>query len=88
MLYHCSAVIFSSWYGSDGRGRSSGLFNIKNVILCRKNLLLSLEQEVEWGSAHFLLRFFTLRKYRKISESSYQLVTSQKYFSYQTMPVL
>lgn len=48
MLYHCSAVIFSSWYGSDGRGRSSGLFNIKNVILCRKNLVLSFEQGVVW----------------------------------------
>lgn len=70
MLYHCSAVIFSSWYGSDGRGRSSSLFNMKNVILCRKNLPLSFEQGVEQSSAHFLLRFFTLGKYKIISESS------------------
>lgn len=50
--------------------RSSGLFNIKNVILCRKNLFLSFEQEVEEGSAHFLLSSFTFGRYRSISESS------------------
>lgn len=43
---------------------------LKSVNLYRKNLLLSLEDEAEQGSVHFLLRFFTLGKYRMISDSS------------------
>lgn len=43
---------------------------LKSVNLCRKNLLLSLEDEAEQGSVHFILRFFALGKYRMISDSS------------------